>query len=91
MKAEFLGKLRRVRPVNATSEVERAPEVWRVSKIGRPGMSDAQKREVWQRWKQGQSLSEIGRALGKVPGSIHGVVKANGGSLPLIGHVGPAR
>jgi IS30 family transposase len=53
-----------------------------VGKIGRPGMSDAQKREVWQRWKQGQSLSEIGRALGKVPGSIHGVVKANGGFTP---------
>ncbi|WP_329347299.1 IS30 family transposase [Streptomyces sp. NBC_01261] len=45
-------------------------------------MSDAQKREVWQRWKEGQSLSEIGRALGKVPGSIHGVVKANGGFVP---------
>ena len=37
---------------------------------------------MWQRWKQGQSLREIGRALGKVPGSIHGVVKANGGFTP---------
>ncbi|MFJ9447822.1 IS30 family transposase [Kitasatospora sp. NPDC101235] len=45
-------------------------------------MSDAQKREIWRRWKEGQSLSEIGRALGKVPGSIHGVVKANGGFVP---------
>lgn len=45
-------------------------------------MSDAQKREVWRRWKEGQSLSDIGRALGKVPGSIHGVVKANGGFVP---------
>ncbi|WP_079186565.1 IS30 family transposase [Streptomyces sp. CB01580] len=45
-------------------------------------MSDAQKQEVWRRWKEGQSLSEIGRALGKVPGSIHGVVKSNGGFVP---------
>lgn len=53
-----------------------------MARIGRPGMSDAQKREVWRRWKEGQSLSEIGRALGKVPGSIHGVVAANGGFVP---------
>jgi IS30 family transposase len=53
-----------------------------VARIGRPGMSDVQKREVWRRWKEGQSLSEIGRALSKVPGSIHGVVKANGGFVP---------
>lgn len=45
-------------------------------------MSDAQKREVWRRWKDGQSLSDIARALGKVPGSIHHVVAANGGYVP---------
>lgn len=54
-----------------------------MARIGRPGMSDAQKREVWRRWKRGQSLSEIGRALGKVPGSVHGVVAANGGFVPV--------
>ena len=53
-----------------------------MAKVGRPGLSDAQKREVWRRWKEGQSLSEIGRALGKVAGSIHGVIAANGGYLP---------
>ncbi len=53
-----------------------------MAKIGRPGMSDAQKREVWQRWKAGQSLSDIARALGKVPGSIHHVVASNGGYVP---------
>ncbi|MCX4461563.1 hypothetical protein [Streptomyces sp. NBC_01719] len=47
-------------------------------------MSDEQKREVWRRWRDGQSLSEIGRALGKVPGSIHGVVAANGGFVPAV-------
>ena len=49
---------------------------------GRPGLTPAQKRDLWQRWKDGQSLSEIARALGKHPGSIHGVVKANGGIVP---------
>ncbi|WP_093804345.1 IS30 family transposase [Streptomyces sp. Wb2n-11] len=53
-----------------------------MARIGRPGLSDEQKREVWRRWRDGQSLSEIGRALGRVPGSIHGVVAANGGFVP---------
>ncbi|MGY3064517.1 IS30 family transposase [Streptomyces sp. TE3672] len=53
-----------------------------MARIGRPGLSDEQKHEVWRRWRDGQSLSEIGRALGKVPGSIHGVVAANGGFVP---------
>jgi hypothetical protein len=51
--------------------------------IGRPGLSLAQKKELWRRWKEGQSLSEIGRALGKHPGSIHGVAQANGGIVPF--------
>ncbi|MDR4469652.1 MAG: IS30 family transposase [Nitrospira sp.] len=50
--------------------------------MGRPGLSAAQKADLWQRWKQGQSLSEIGRALGKHAGSIHGVVSSNGGFIP---------
>ena len=50
--------------------------------MGRPGLSAAQKADLWQRWKQGQSLSEIGRALGKHAGSIHGVVSVNGGFIP---------
>jgi IS30 family transposase len=51
--------------------------------IGRPRLSFAQKKELWRRWKQGQSLSEIARALGKHAGSIHGVLQANGGIVPL--------
>ena len=52
--------------------------------MGRPGLSAAQKADLWQRWKQGQSLSEIGRALGKHAGSIHGVLSSNGGVVPPI-------
>jgi IS30 family transposase len=49
---------------------------------GRPGLTAEQKRELWSRWKGGESLSEIGRALGKQPGSVHGVVASNGGYVP---------
>jgi len=50
---------------------------------GRPGLTPEQKRELWSRWKAGESLSEIGRALGRQPGSIHGVVAGNGGYVPM--------
>ncbi len=52
-------------------------------RMGRPGLSASQKAELWQRWKDGQSLSDIARVLRKHPGSIHGVVSANGGIVPL--------
>ena len=41
-----------------------------MARMGRPGLSSAQKAELWQRWKSGQSLSDIGRALGKHAGSV---------------------
>ena len=53
-----------------------------MARTGRPGLFSAQKAELWQRWKSGQSLSDIGRALGKHAGSIRGVLSANGGILP---------
>lgn len=51
---------------------------------GRLGLSQAQKKELWRRRKEGQSLSGIARALGKDTGSIRGVVKANGGIVPAV-------
>ena len=53
-----------------------------MAQMGRPGLSVSQKTELWQRWKDGQSLSDIGRALAKHPGSIHGVISSNGGIVP---------
>ncbi len=53
-----------------------------MAQMGRPGLTVEQKRELWSRWKAGESLSEIGRALGKQPGSVHGVVASNGGYVP---------
>ena len=41
--------------------------IWRVlfmARLGRPGLSATQKAELWRRWKKGESLSDIGRALG---------------------------
>ncbi|MEV4525902.1 IS30 family transposase [Streptosporangium sp. NPDC049304] len=52
--------------------------------MGRPGMSDAQKRELWDRWKAGESISQIARALDKPPGSVFTVVKSNGGYVPPL-------
>ena len=49
---------------------------------GHRGLSDAQRAELWQRWKAGNTLTEIGRALGKLPASIFGVVVGNGGYAP---------
>lgn len=49
---------------------------------GRPGLSASQKRELWQMWKAGWSISEIGRALERRPGSIFGTLALRGGILP---------
>src|SRR5215207_8057951 len=49
---------------------------------GRPGLSAVRKKELWDRWKAGESISDIARALKKPPGSIHGVLKATGGIAP---------
>ena len=52
-------------------------------RLGRPGsLSNAQKRQIWDRWRRGQSLSDIGRVLGKAPGSVYNFVATNGGVVP---------
>jgi transposase, IS30 family len=53
-----------------------------MAQMGRPGLSASQKAELWQRWRDGQSLSEIARELGKNAGSIHGVLSSSGGIVP---------
>lgn len=55
-----------------------------MAQMGRPDLSVQQKKELWFRRKQGQSLSEIGLALGKAPGSVHGVLASNGGVTPDV-------
>jgi len=53
-----------------------------VATRGTQGLSSLQKKELWERWKAGESLTEIGRALQKRTGSIHWALKATGGFAP---------
>ncbi len=48
-------------------------------RLGRPGLSDEKKNELWERWRCGESISEIGRAMGKPPGSVYTILRINGG------------
>jgi IS30 family transposase len=43
-----------------------------------------QRVEVWRRWKAGESLHAIGRALGKAHPVIHLLLKRHGGIAPLV-------
>jgi IS30 family transposase len=53
-----------------------------MAKLGRPGLTDAQKAELWDRWQRGEFQSEIARVLGKFPASIFGVLRLHGGIRP---------
>jgi IS30 family transposase len=46
------------------------------------GLSEIEKREVWSRWKAGQSLHEIGRAFDKPHSCIRSVLLPRGGIPP---------
>jgi Helix-turn-helix domain len=48
------------------------------------GLSAEQKRDVWRRWKVGQTLHEIGRAFGKEHSSIRCLVSRHGGIAPAV-------
>jgi IS30 family transposase len=53
-----------------------------MQRVRRSRMTVGDKTEIWQRWKQGQSLSEIGRAIDRIPGAVFHVVRARGGVPP---------
>ena len=51
----------------------------------RRGISASQKQELWERWKRGQSMNDIARALAKQRGSVHFVLSTQcGGSFPTL-------
>jgi len=50
--------------------------------IRRPGLTSAQKMELWDRWQRGESLKAIGRAFGKPSSSIYCLVSPHGGIRP---------
>jgi IS30 family transposase len=45
-------------------------------------LSQVERMDLWRRWRAGESLSDISRALGRKPGSIHGVLREQGGFAP---------
>ena len=54
-----------------------------MARLGRPGgLSAAGKKNLWERWRAGESISDITRALQKPPGSIHEIIEATGGFSP---------
>jgi len=54
-----------------------------MAQMGRSGLSVSQKEDIWRRWKQGESHSDIGRALEKKAAPIHGSIRIHGGIAPL--------
>jgi IS30 family transposase len=50
----------------------------------RTRLSAMQRVEVWRRWKAGESLHAIGRALSKAHPVIHLLLKRHGGIAPLV-------
>lgn len=50
------------------------------------GLSTAQRTELWERWRQGETISEIGRALGARHTSIVYIVHRRGGFSPPERH-----
>ena len=47
-------------------------------------LSSAQRADMWSRWKAGQSLNAIGRALGKDQHVIHFLLARHGGIAPPV-------
>lgn len=54
--------------------------------LAQHGLLPEEKLNVWSRWRSGQSLSSIGRALNKHPASIFGMLRLQGGITPTIRH-----
>ena len=53
-----------------------------MTEVQRRGLTPKQRVELWRRWKSGQTLSDIARALEKPPGSVFGFLAAKGGIAP---------
>jgi len=78
---------RQVQPVSATRQGFIYDwEECGMARLGRPGMTTAQKAEIWRRWRNGGSLSDIGRVVGKFPASIFGLLRLHGGITPSARH-----
>ncbi len=45
-----------------------------MAKIGRQGLPSAKRRQVWEMWRGGASISVIAKAVGSQPGSIFSIL-----------------
>lgn len=55
-----------------------------MQKSSERGFSAKEVNIIWLLWRQGETLSEIGRTLRKCAGSVFHIVAANGGISPAI-------
>ncbi|WP_223866686.1 hypothetical protein [Candidatus Enterovibrio escicola] len=51
--------------------------------LSKRGLSALEKQKVWQLWRKGKTLSEIGLTVDRHAGSIFGVLKLKGGISPV--------
>src|SRR4051812_6476604 len=68
-------------PVDATLYLIGEMECALMARFHR-GFTAAEKAELWDRWKRGESLKAIGRAFGKPSSSIYFLVAPHGGIRP---------
>jgi len=52
--------------------------------VRKRGLDANERVDLWQRWRAGQSLADIARALDKPPGSVFGYVTSSGGISPPV-------
>src|SRR3989440_4405586 len=69
-------------PVDATLYLKGEMECALMGQRFHRGFTAAEKTELWDRWKRGESLKAIGRAFGKQSSSIYFLVAPYGGIRP---------
>src|SRR5258708_36961522 len=69
-------------PVDATLYLKGEMECGLMGRRFHRGFTAAEKTELWDRWKRGESLKAIGRAFGKPSSSIYFLVAPRGGIRP---------
>ena len=55
-----------------------------MNQVRRIRLSPQERRELWERWKAGEAISDIGRALGRVRSCIHQWLVSRGGIAPPV-------
>ena len=69
-------------PVDATLYLKGEMECAAMGHRFHRGFTAAEKTELWDRWKRGESLKAIGRAFGKQSSSIYFLVAPHDGFRP---------